>query len=141
MARTTAAQWLDKWGRRLNAAGPDITSGVKSVQTAPGASAAAQKSLWLQKVTAAADLWAKQVGSVSLTDWQNAMINKGVGRIGAGVTAAQGTKSQVITNLLSAVDAASAAARSTPRGSLEQNIQRAVTFMQQMAANAPRRKS
>lgn len=139
MARVNAQQWLDKWGRRLNAAGPDIQTGVKSVTTAPGQAAAAQKALWLQKVTNAADLWAKQVGSVSLSDWQNAMINKGVGRIGAGVTTAQATKGQVITNLLTAVDAASAAARSTPRGSLEQNIQRAVTFMQQMSARAPRK--
>ena len=141
MAKVNASQWLDKWGRRLNAAGPDIQAGVKRVQTAPGQLAAQQQQLWLQKITAAADLWAKQVAGVSLQDWQNAMLNKGVGRIAAGVTAAQANKSAVITQLLASVDAAAQQANSLPRGSLEQNIQRAVTFMQSMAANAPRKKA
>ena len=141
MARVNAAGWLDKWGRRLNAAGPDIQAGVKRVTQAPGVAAAAQQQLWLQKLQASADLWAKQVASVSLSDWQNAMINKGAGRIAAGVTQAQASKTQVITALLSAVDTAQASAKALPRGSLEQNIQRAVTFMQSMAANAPRKKA
>lgn len=141
MAKVNAQQWLEKWGRRLNAAGPDIQTGVKAVQTAPGAKAAQAKSLWLQKVQEAADLWAKQVGSVSLSDWQDAMLNKGIGRIAAGVTAAQSKKTTQITNLLTAVDNAAAAAHALPRGTLEQNIQRAVTFMQHMSMNAPRKKA
>lgn len=140
MAKVTASQWLDKWGRRLNAAGPDIQAGVKAVQTAPGQAAAAQSALWLQKIQESVSLWQKRVSAVSLQDWQNAMLNKGVGRIAAGVTQAQATKTAEITALLDAVDTAAQAARSQPRGSLEQNIQRAVTFMQTMAANAPRKK-
>lgn len=140
MAKVNASQWLDKWGRRLNAAGPDIQAGVKRVQTAPGVKAAAAQALWLQRVQESANTWAKQVSKVSLADWQSAMLNKGVGRIAAGVTAAQANKTQAVTDLLAAVDNASAAAQALPRGSLEQNIQRAVTFMQQMSANAPRRK-
>lgn len=141
MAKVTASQWLDKWGRRLNAAGTDIQNGVKAVTTAPGIKAAAAKQTYINNVIAAADVWAKQVASVSLPDWQNAMLNKGVGRIAAGVTAAQATKTQTITALLTAVDNAAAAANALPRGSLEQNIQRAVTFMQNMAANAPKKKA
>lgn len=140
MAKVNATEWLDKWGRRLNAAGPDIQAGVKRVQTAPGQLAAQQQQLWLQKIQDSVQLWAKRVAAVSLQDWQNAMLNKGVGRIAAGVTAAQNTKQAEITALLDAVDTAASAARSQPRGSLEQNIQRAVTFMQTMAANAPRKK-
>lgn len=141
MAKVTAAQWLDKWGRRLNAAGTDIQNGVKAVTVAPGQSAAAAKALWLQRVQESADLWAKQVAGVSLQQWQSAMLSKGVGRIAAGVTQAQSTKTQAITNLLAAVDQSAAAANALPRGSLEQNIQRAVTFMQAMSQNAPRKNS
>jgi len=141
MAKVNAQQWLEKWGRRLNAAGPDIQNGVKNVQTAPGQKAAAMKNLWLQRVQEAADVWAKQVAAVSLSDWQDAMLNKGVGRIAAGVTAAQAKKVTSITNLLTAVDNAAAASNAMPRGTLEQNIQRAVTFMQHMSANAPRKKA
>jgi squalene cyclase len=96
--------------------------------------------LWLQKVQESAQLWAKQVSAVSLSDWQDAMLNKGVGRIAAGVTSAQSKKTAQITKLLDAVDNAAAAARALPKGTLEQNIQRAVTFMQNMSANAPRKK-
>jgi len=141
MAKVNAQQWLEKWGRRLNAAGPDITNGVKNVQTAPGQKAAAMKNLWLQKVQESADTWAKQVAAVSLSDWQDAMLTKGVGRIAAGVTSAQAKKVTSITNLLTAVDNAASAARAMPRGTLEQNIQRAVTFMQHMSNNAPRKKA
>lgn len=139
MAKVSPSGWLDKWGRRLNAAGADIQTGVKAVQTAPGVSAAAQKDLWLTNIQASADLWAKQVSAVPLADWQNAMLNKGIGRIAAGVTQAQQKKVGVITDLLNAVDQARAIAVATPRGSLEQNIQRATTFMREMAARAPRK--
>lgn len=140
MAKVDASGWLDKWGRRLNAAGTDIASGVNRVTTAPGQKAAQNRNLWLQKVQESADHWARQVSAVSLSDWQDAMINKGVGRIAAGVTSAQAKKGQVIADLLTAVDKSAAAAKAMPRGSLEQNIQRAVTFMQTMSANAPKRK-
>jgi len=140
MAKVTAAQWLDKWGRRLNAAGADIQSGVKGVSTAPGVKAAAQSQLWVQRLQESVDVWAKNVSAVSLSDWQDAMLNKGVGRIAAGVTQAQASKSAQITALLNAVDNAVASTNAMPRGSLEQNIQRAVTFMQQMSANAPKRR-
>jgi hypothetical protein len=139
MARVNSQQWLEKWGRRLNGASTDIKNGVMQVKTSPGQAAAAQKDLWLQKIQERADTWATNVAKVSLGDWQDAMVNKGIGRIAAGVTSAQASKAQVIDNLLKAVDTASAAARQVPRGSLEQNIQRAVTFMQTMSANAPKR--
>lgn len=141
MAKVTAAQWLDKWGTRLNAAGPYIKSGVQNVKTAPGVKAAAAQDLMLTNLTHAitSGLWAKRVSSVSLTDWQNAIINKGIPRIAQGVTAAQASKNPIITALLSAVDAAAGEANALPRGGLEQNIQRAVTFMRSMAQKAPKK--
>jgi len=142
MAKVNASQWLDKWGRRLNAAGPDITNGVKRVQTAPGQSAAAAQDLMLQRLTEAiqSGLWAKQVAAVSLQDWQSAMVNKAIPRIAQGVTQAQKTKSGVIEALLSAVDTAAAEARALPKGNIEASIARAAAFMRSMQANAPRRK-
>lgn len=141
MARVSPTQYLDKWGRRLNAAGPDIQAGVQRVTTAPGQAAAAAQQLMLQNLTEAVNngTWARQVSSVSLQDWQNSMINKGMARIGAGVTQAQKTKVGRITALLSAVDQAAAAANAQPKGGLEQSIQRAATFMRTMSQLAPRK--
>ena len=141
MAKVDAQGWLDKWGRRLNAAGTDIQNGVNNVTVAPGIKAAQQKALWLQRIQERADVWAKQVAAVPLESWKSAMLNKGVQRIAAGVTAAQKNKTQQIAALLSAVDTARAAAIAQPRGTLEQNIQRSITFMQTMSANAPKRKA
>lgn len=134
MARVDAKGWLDKWGRRLNAAGTDITSGVKRVTQAPGVAAAAAQSLMLQRITEAitSGLWAKNVSAVSLSTWQNDMIQKGIPRIGAGITAAQASKTQVIANLLTAVDQATQAANALPKGTIDNSIARATAFMRAM---------
>lgn len=141
MAKVTAAGWLDKWGQRLNASGQFITSGVNNVQTAPGVAAAAAQDRMLTNLTAAvtSGVWARNVSGVSLSDWKSAMVNKGVPRIAQGVTAAQKNKAQIIGQLLQAVDNAAAQANAIPRGNLDQNIQRAVTFMRSMSQNAPKK--
>lgn len=141
MAKLTAQQWLDKWSRRLQAAGPDITAGVNRVQTAPGVAAAAAAPTMLanltQSVTSGA--WAARVASVPLQQWKDSMNNKGVSRIATGVQQAVTTKSNAISAFLSAVDAAVADANTTPRGGLEANIARSVAFQRSMANRAPKR--
>lgn len=139
MASMTAAEWLDKWKRRLDAASTDIQKGVDRVSVAPGQQAAAAKDRYIAGVNASADVWANNVGKVSLQQWKDAMKNKAVGRIAAGTAQAVQTKQGNVAAMLSAVDAAVAATNQTPRGSLEQNIQRSVTFQREMAARAPKR--
>lgn len=142
MARVDAQGWLKKWGTNLQASGQYITAGVKAVQQAPGQAAAAAQDRMLanltQSVTSGA--WARAVSSVSLGDWQNAMINKGIPRLSQGITAAQASKVQIITQTLQVVDAAAAAANSLPRGDINASIARAAAFMTYMHSNAPKRK-
>ena len=139
MAKTTAAQWLDKWGTRLNAAGPYITAGVNNVTVAPGQLAAAASDRMLANLTAAvtSGLWASRVSSVSLSDWKSAMTLKAIPRIPQGVTQAQKTKTAVITSLLNAVDSAAATANALPKGNIQQSIARASAFMMAMNAAKP----
>jgi hypothetical protein len=141
MARLSASQWLDKWSRRLQAAGPDITAGVNRVSTAPGVAAAAASTTLLANFTTAvtSGAWAARVSSVPLQQWKDSMNNKGVSRIATGVAQAVQTKSNAIQTFLSAVDAAVADANTTPRGGLEANIARSVAFQRSMAARAPKR--
>lgn len=140
MARVNAQQWLDKWGRRLGAAGQDIAAGVARVTTSPGASAAAAAPRWQAKMADpnTQKKWVAQVGAVSTQQWQTAMTQKGIPRLSQGITQAQATKTSRITNLLSAVDAAAADAHALPKGSLDQNIARSVAFQRSMAQRAPR---
>lgn len=136
MAKVNAQQWLDKWGTRLNSAGPFITSGVNNVSVAPGQQAAAAADRMLANLTAAvtSGLWASRVGSVSLADWKSAMTTKAIPRIPQGVTQAQKTKTAVITTLLAAVDQAASTANALPKGNIEQSIARASAFMRAMNA-------
>ena len=135
MARVTAQGWLDKWSNNLNAASPYIKAGVQAVQVAPGQQAAAAQDRMLAGVTASvtSGKWAQNVAKVSLSEWQNAMINKGMGRIAAGTAAAKVTKVAAITTLLNNVDQAAAAANNLPKGGLEQGIARATAFMRAMS--------
>lgn len=134
MSRVDAKGWLTKWGTRLNSAQADMKTGAQRVTTAPGQLAAQAQNLMLQRITEAINsgLWAKNVSAVTLAQWQDAFINKGIGRVGAGVTAAQNTKTQVITNLLNAVDSAANQARSLPKGTIENSVARAAAFMTAM---------
>lgn len=141
MASLSPQEYADKWGRRLKAAGPDIQAGIKRVQQAPGVMAAQQAQVMLNNLAARVNdgSWAKAVAGVSLSDWQTAALTKGVGRIAAGVDAAQSKVASMAGPLLAAVDASVAETNRTPRGDIEANINRATTFMRAMAKNAPKR--
>ncbi len=142
MARVNAQQWLEKWGRRLSAAGPDIASGVDRVKQAPGEKAAAAQDLMLQRLTEAitSGVWARNTAAVSLESWQTSMKKKGIPRIAQGVAGAQANKQGSITALLAAVDTAAAAAHALPKGDIEASIARAAAFMRSMKENAPKRR-
>ena len=135
MAKVTAQEYAEKWGRRLKGSTEDIRRGANRVTEAPGVAAARQQDLMLTKLTESitSGLWAQQVAAVSLEDWKKALMEKGVGRIAAGVDAATPKQQQMATRLLAAVDSAMADANRTPRGSLEDNINRMTTFVRSMA--------
>lgn len=141
MAKVDAAGFAEKWSRRLKGATTDIQNGIKRVTVAPGAKAAQQAQVMLANLTARVNdgSWARAVGGVSLQDWQTAALTKGASRITAGVDAASAKVQTMAGKLLTAVDGAVAVVNQHPRGSLEDNINRATTFMREMAKRAPKR--
>lgn len=119
-----------KWAIGLQNATQTITDGVNAVTEAPGAAAARQVNVWAQNTAAAKEKWAQNVGSVSLASWKSDMINKGIGRIGPGATAAQPKVAAFMVQLLPAVQAS---VNSLPaRGTFQQNVQRMVTHVTNM---------
>ena len=143
MARVDAAGYVDKWSRRLKAATADIRTGIQRVSVAPGIKAAQAVQLLRTKLLAAIDdgTWANQVRSVSLPDWQAAASGKGVDRIAAGVDGATNKMQTMAGKLLAAVDASVAEANKTPRGTLQDNINRMTAFVNAMAARKLRKPS
>lgn len=142
MARTNPQEYAEKWSRRLRGATEDIRRGVNRVDVAPGEKAAAAQDAMLQNLTEAVNsgLWASQVRAVSLADWKEATLNKGVARIPQGVEAATPKMVQIAQELLPAVDAAAEAAKRMPNVTLEDRINRMVTFAREMHERAPRRR-
>lgn len=119
------------WANRLGQSTQKITDGVQAVTVAPGQAAARQKGAWVQNTQAAADKWASRTSQVTLGDWQQAMIQKGAPRVGAGATAAVPKMASFMTQLLPHIDAVKGSLPA--RGDLNANINRMVAFTQGMA--------
>jgi hypothetical protein len=128
----TPDQIAANWASRLAASTQKITDGVNSVTVAPGQAAARQADVWLQNTQSAQAKWKQRVASVSLSDWQAMMTQKGIPRIAAGATAAQPKFQSFMAQFLPFVQAG--ASNLPARGTLDQNINRAVAMMRHNAS-------
>lgn len=126
MARGTPDQIAAKWASRLGQSTQAIKDGAMAVQVAPGQAAARQKEVWAQNVANSKDKWASRVASVSLSDWQTAMADKGAARVGQGATAATPKFTSFMAQLLPAID--QARSNLPPRGDINANLARANQF-------------
>lgn len=114
-----------KWHTNFSASGPSITAGVNAVTVAPGVKAAAAKALWLAKVTASADKWARNVSAVSLATWQQAMLTTGLQRLQTGATAGQPKVAQFMGQFLPYLDRNASTINAMDKSSLESAIAKA----------------
>jgi hypothetical protein len=131
--RATPEQATAKWVQNIGQATERITSGVQAVQTAPGQKAAAAHQKWLTRVQESADKWRQRVGSVSLQDWQNAMVNVGIPRIAQGAQAKQGKMQSFMADFLPYLQNGVSKVEQMPSVSLEDNINRAVAMIRHNA--------
>lgn len=134
MAKVNAKEYAEKWARRLKGSTEDIRRGVQKVTVAPGKMAAQAKELLKQKLIEAIDngLWETRVAGVSLEEWQEAILNKGVNRIGAGVDGAMVKQEAMAEKLLADVDAVAREVHTMPKGTLEDSIARMTHFARGM---------
>lgn len=121
----TAAQVSQKWLTNFQNAGTAMQQGVQAVTQAPGAKAAAAAALWLQRLQASQTKWANRVGSVTLAEWQQAMINLGIPRAQQGAQEKQNNYTTFITSYMGFLQNAVATVKAMPKGSLAQSIARA----------------
>lgn len=122
MAQMDPNAAAQRWAQNLGASTQKITDGINAVTESPGQAAARQKAVYVQRVNASADKWATNVAAVSVQEWKDAAITKGVARIAGGATAAQPKFANFMQQFLPHVQQV----KSTlpPRGDIEANIAR-----------------
>ena len=134
MAKLTAAEFAEKWQRRLSAAAPDITKGINRVDVSPTEQAAGKKDKMLANLTASVQSgkWEAGLRRVTLADWKKAATEKGVPRISQGVANAGGKVANFASQLLSYQDSLQSQITNMPDLTIEDNINRAVTWIRGM---------
>lgn len=135
MSKLTASEYAEKWGRNLKQSTSDIRAGVERVTEAPGIKAAREGDKMLAGITRSIQdgTWQRAVAGVSLQDWQTATVQKGIGRIAAGVDGAMTKQVSMAEKLLAAVDSVKAQVDQMPSTTLEDRIQRMVSFARGMS--------
>lgn len=130
MSKLTPAQAREKHNRRLKASIEDMRIGVEGVTESPTAKAAASQAKMLAEITRSINSgkWAAGLKRVTLDDWKTAMLDKGLGRVAAGIDAAGPKVEAFFNELFPHIDAGQAALKKMPDVTLEDSIAR-MTFM------------
>ena len=131
--RATPADATSKWVANLSGSTERIKAGVQRVTQSPGQKAAAQSQKWLQRVTASQDKWKQRVGSVSLSDWQQSMIDVGVPRVAQGAQAKQNKFQAFAAEFFPYLAQGVQRIDAMPSTTLEDNINRAVAMIRHNA--------
>ena len=144
----TVQDAVQKWADRGAASGDTVRKGVNAVTESPMEKAAQAKDRWLQGVQRAAanGKYENNLRAVSLNDWKNAMLTKGIANMQTGYNSPIGKQKfqRFMTAFLPFAKQVSDAVKAMPRGTLQQSIDRATYVIRefynwgQQIAPAPR---
>lgn len=128
------AEYQEKHARNLKAATPDVRRGVERVTESPTEKAAAQQDKWLLGIQEAASSgkWQSGLRRVSLAEWKDKTLNKGIARIGPGIDAAKAKVLAFASELLPFEAALQGQIETMPDMTLEDSIARATAWMRGM---------
>lgn len=129
------SQVANNWANGMAQAGEKIRQGIQAVTESPTHLAARSIDRMVAGIQRAAAEGKIQRGleAVSLEDWKRAALEKGVGRVGAGATAAKPKMQVFFEEFLPHLERGQAALASMPRGDIEANIARANAMMRHNA--------
>lgn len=135
MAKLTAEQIFDKYSRRIKSATQDMELGVRNVTKSPMEAAAAKAEKWINSLqeSFAKGNWQRALKNITLADWQNAMITKGIGRVAAGVDQSKPKYIAFMTQLLAYQETVMAEIDKMPDNNLEDSIARQNHWTRRMA--------
>lgn len=135
MARLTAGEAAEKWARNTKGATEEMRRGVQRVTEAPGVKAAAKADKMRAGLVEAIDSgkWQDRVSAVPLSEWKDKMLTKGVGRVSAGVDAANGKVVDFHNQLSDHQDRLTSQIEQMPDLTLEDGINRMVAQVRGMS--------
>ena len=122
-----------KWNNRLKAATQEIREGVENVTESPMDAAAGAVDKWAQRVQDSRARYVAGLQRVSLDEWKQATIDKGIPRIAAGADAAVGDVEQFQSELMTFQQGIDRELQGMPDVTLEDSIARATHQMRRMS--------
>lgn len=130
-ARTVA----ERWARKLAGATEDIRVGIEAVTEAPSQKAIQKKEKMKQRIIQAIDSgkWERALSKVTLEEWKDAFINKGLTRIGTGAEQGRRKMEDFMAQLIPYVENLKAQVNRMPDTTLDQRIQKMIAWVQGMA--------
>lgn len=135
MSKLTPEQFADKQARRLKASTEDIRIGIENVTESPMKKAVLKQDKMRTNLMASIDSgkWAQRTGAVTLDQWKTSVLDKGIGRIAAGIDGARDKVIAFAGELLPYQDALKTKIDKMPDITLEDNINRMIEFTRGMS--------
>lgn len=135
MSKLTPKQAQEKHARRLKGAMEDMTIGVNAVTEAPGKAAAAKQAKMRANLLKSIDdgTWAQRVGAVTLAEWKEQMLTKGLPRVAAGIDGAAAKTEDFFAQLFAYQDGIKGRIDAMPDLTLEDSINRMTTWVRDMS--------
>lgn len=127
--------FAEKWGRRLKGSTQDIRAGVEAVTESPTQLAASKADKMRANVLASIDSgkWQRGLQRVDLPTWKRLTLDKGLGRIGAGVDGATGKMQSFASELLPHIARLQQELDTMPDATIEDSITRMTHFVRGMS--------
>ena len=134
MVKLTAKEFQEKHNRRLKASLDDVRSGVQKVTENPAEKAIQKKDKMKARLIESIDdgRWENGLKKVSLEQWKDDMLNKGVNRISAGIDGAEQKMIAFGEKLLPHVQQGQDKIKNMPDMTIEDSINRQAEFTRHM---------
>ena len=131
----TAQEIARKWQRNLSGSVEAIRNGVQDVTVSPTEKAAAKADQYLIGVQSAVDSGKYQAGlrRVTLEQWKQAMLDKGVPRLASGAAAGEPKFQEFMAEFLPYIESGQRMLENMPRGGLQENIARSTAMIEHLA--------
>lgn len=135
----TAQQWAANWATKYSQAGQRMTDGANALQTAPGYTAIQNGGMqkWIAKCTAAQTKWETHTGQVTIQQWRDAYIKKGIPNAQNAIATAKPNVMNFAQSAIPIITALQTQVRAMPKVTLQDSLQRVsawMTGMQQASA-------